>query len=112
LKPNSARVLDWANHLAEEYQADLTLMHVAGDESRRAREEAVKALEALRDSTASRATIRVESGDVAKVVTRIGQEWKADLLVIGRKAESGVLGRLEVVAYSLIRQSPCPVVSV
>ena len=39
-------------------------------------------------------------------------EMKADLLVIGRKAEAGVLGRLEMTAYSIIRQSPCPVVSV
>ena len=28
LKPASARVLDWASHLAEEYQAELTLVHV------------------------------------------------------------------------------------
>jgi nucleotide-binding universal stress UspA family protein len=54
----------------------------------------------------------VESGDVAKIVTQLSAEGKADLLVIGREPEPGVLGRLEMTAYSLIRQSPCPVVSV
>jgi nucleotide-binding universal stress UspA family protein len=54
----------------------------------------------------------VEAGDVSKVVAHLAGELKADLLVIGRKSEAGVLGRLEMTAYSIIRQSPCPVVSV
>ena len=37
---------------------------------------------------------------------------EADLLVIGRSVEDGMLGRLRTNAYSIIRQSPCPVVSV
>jgi nucleotide-binding universal stress UspA family protein len=54
----------------------------------------------------------VVTGEVSKVVAELSGETKADLLVIGRKAEAGVLGRLEMTAYSIIRQSPCPVVSV
>jgi nucleotide-binding universal stress UspA family protein len=53
----------------------------------------------------------VEGGDVSKVITHLSGELKADLLVIGRKPQSGVLGRLDMLAYSIIRQSPCPVVS-
>jgi nucleotide-binding universal stress UspA family protein len=37
---------------------------------------------------------------------------EVDLLVIGRGADAGILGRLTGHAYSIIRQSPCPVVSV
>src|ERR1022692_4336757 len=85
LKPASAGVLDWACHLADEYQAELTLLHVTESGTQHARREATGALEHLQ---------------------------QADLLVIGRKAEAGVLGRLEMIAYSIIRQSPCPVVSV
>jgi nucleotide-binding universal stress UspA family protein len=44
LKENSGRVLDWANHLAEEYQADLTLLYVTADESAEARAEITKEL--------------------------------------------------------------------
>ena len=112
LKPQSARVLDWAGHLAEEYQAELTLIHVMpGSEAKDARGVA-QSLERLREELGSRAAIRMEVGEVSKVVAHLAGELKADLLVIGRKAEAGVLGRLEMTAYSIIRQSPCPVVSV
>ena len=113
LKPSSARVLDWACHLAGEYQAELTLVHVTpGSETQHARSEARRALEDLQKAAACRAGVRVEAGDVSKVVAHLAGELKADLLVIGRKSEAGVLGRLEMTAYSIIRQSPCPVVSV
>ncbi len=113
LKESSARVLDWASHLAEEYQAEVTLVHVlTGADSPKDRGAALEALEKLRQAAGSRAVLRVEAGDVSKVVSQMSQELKPDLLVIGRKAEAGVLGRLEVIAYALIRQSPCPVVSV
>jgi hypothetical protein len=36
----------------------------------------------------------------------------ADLLVIGRGSAAGMFGRLRTNAYAIIRQSPCPVVSV
>jgi nucleotide-binding universal stress UspA family protein len=113
LKSSSTRVLEWAARLAEEYQAELTLIHViSGDETRKARSETHEALERLLEAARSRAVVRVETGDVSKVVADLGGELKANLLVIGRKADAGVLGRLEMTAYSIIRQSPCPVVSV
>jgi nucleotide-binding universal stress UspA family protein len=37
---------------------------------------------------------------------------QSDLLIIGRSPASGVLGRLRTHAYSIIRRSPCPVLSV
>ena len=113
LKPTSTRVLDWAHHLAEEYQAELTLLHVmSGSETEHARGAARCALDQLKAAAGSRAAVRVESGEVSKVVAHFTGEMKADLLVIGRRAESGVRGRLEMTAYAIIRQSPCPVVSV
>jgi nucleotide-binding universal stress UspA family protein len=113
LKPLSARVLNWASHLAEEYQAELTLAHIVpGSESQQARSAARAALERLQEAAASHAALRVEFGDVSKLVTQLTAELKSDLVVIGRKPDAGVLGRLDMVAYSIIRQSPCPVVSV
>jgi nucleotide-binding universal stress UspA family protein len=113
LKASSARVLDWAGHVAEEYQAELTLVHVMeGGDTQPARTEVLRAIEHLQQAAGYRMAIRVEAGDVSKVVAHVSGELKADLLVIGRKAEAGVLGRLEMIAYSIIRQSPCPVVSV
>jgi nucleotide-binding universal stress UspA family protein len=113
LKPSSIRVLDWAARLAEEYQAALTIVHVIPDgETRHARTEAEEAVESIRDVTSARAITRIETGEVSRVVPGLAEELNADLLVIGRKAEAGVLGRLEITAYSIIRRSPCPVVSV
>ena len=113
LKPSSVGVLDWAARLAEEYQAELTVIHVIpAGETQHARSKARGNLEDLQAAAHAPAVLRVETGDVSKVVAELGAELNADLLVIGRKAEPGILGRLEMTAYSIIRQSPCPVVSV
>jgi nucleotide-binding universal stress UspA family protein len=69
-------------------------------------------LEALKKSANARGAARVAPGEPAKTVPEIARHWGADLVVIGRRAEIGLLGRLEMTAYSIIRQSPCPVVSV
>jgi nucleotide-binding universal stress UspA family protein len=109
LKPLSARVLDWASRLADEYQAELTLVHVTpGGET----QQAQHALEQLRQAAGYPVSVRVEAGDASTVVAQLAGKLKADLLVIGRKSAAGVLGRLDMTAYSIIRQSPCPVVSV
>lgn len=113
LKPLSARVLAWASRLAEEYQAELTLAHItSGSETQSARIEAKRELGRLQEAAGWPAAVRVEAGEVSKVVAQLTGELKADLAVIGRKPDAGVLGRLDMVAYSIIRQSPCPVVSV
>jgi nucleotide-binding universal stress UspA family protein len=106
LKAPSAQVVDWANHLAKEYQAELTLLHVSDDPGAHAQ------LEALKKSANARGTVRVVQGEPAKMVPEVARHWGADLVVIGRRAEVGLLGRLEMTAYTIIRQSPCPVVSV
>ena len=50
--------------------------------------------------------------EVPFAVSTTALHKNADLLVIGRSVENGALGRLRTNAYSIIRQSPCPVVSV
>ena len=122
LQAASVLVLDWARHLADEYQAELTLLHVIPDgdsyRPRNTREEtsvreAVRSrLEDLAKAAGAQAAVRVEQGQPAKTVARVAGEISADLLVIGRRAVPGRSGRLEVTAYAMIRQSPCPVVSV
>ena len=58
------------------------------------------------------AKIVIESGPVVQTLSEIAKDKHADLLVIGRHHESGILGRLRDTAYAIIRESPCPVVSV
>jgi nucleotide-binding universal stress UspA family protein len=88
LKPASARVLEWANHLAEEYQAELTLVHVrSGSETYDAGKAVRKSLERLRSEVGAQAAIRVEGGDVPRVVAHLARAPK-------KKAETN-LGRPE-----------------
>lgn len=110
LQRPSATVLGWASQMAKEYQADLTLLHVTPGAV--ADPSAATALDELQRSVGANATLLLREGDPAKVVAEAAREIQADLLVIGRRAETGLLGRLEVTAYSIIRGSPCPVVSV
>jgi nucleotide-binding universal stress UspA family protein len=54
----------------------------------------------------------VASGDPHREVTRLAAESSSDLVVIGRGADSSMAGRLKAQAYAIVRQSPCPVLSV
>src|SRR5579864_8816058 len=54
--PNSKRVVEWANHVAKEYQAEVTLLHVSSDP------KALQALEDLKKGASARGTVRVEQG--------------------------------------------------
>ena len=121
LGPQSCKALEWAAAMQKEFGAALTVVHAmavsagAGQEDKRAREMEL----AVRDDMAHlqqrwgmQAELVVEAGDPPKVVCEIAEKLHAGLLVIGRGSAAGVFGRLRTNAYAIIRQSPCPVVSV
>jgi nucleotide-binding universal stress UspA family protein len=124
LRSESERTLMWARRFAQEAGASLALVHVmpalAGAPGEPADPEWQERMEAAaREEIRSmlgrlgwEAPVITGSGEVAETVCRLAQDWGADLLVIGRGSASGVLGRLRAHAYSIIRQSHCPVVSV
>ncbi len=124
LGSQSRKALSWAAHLASEFDARLTAMNaVPALESRpgeyfdqklvaelsgAARQEMEKLVQGL-DRPAG---ICVESGDPPKAVRQAAGKVQADLVVIARGSAAGVFGRLRTNAYAIIRESPCPVVSV
>jgi nucleotide-binding universal stress UspA family protein len=119
LGPQSPKTLRWAVGLAGEYGARLTIVHAAppgasgeDDWARRAAETARDEIEALKRALSVEADVVVESGDPPAAVCELAGRLPADLLVIGRGSAAGVFGRLRTNAYAIIRQSPCPVVSV
>jgi nucleotide-binding universal stress UspA family protein len=125
LGPHSAKTLDWANQLAAECGSRLTMVHVVASLDPRTQEyyfapewrkylidRAREDTDKLQQTVGVRAEVDLEVGDVAKSVCFVAQHRKADLLVIGRGSPAGVFGRFRTNAYSIIRQSPCPVVSV
>ena len=125
LGPQSCKALEWAMGMQKEFGARLTVVHAmacsqqgdgAGEAGGRwsvemeqsVREEITR----MQDRYGAEADLVIEPGDPPKVVCDLTARQKADLLVIGRGSAAGVFGRLRTNAYAIIRQSPCPVVSV
>lgn len=124
LRSHSERTLMWARRFAGEVGAEVALLHAMpslegqpGDyfdpDWRKQLEAAAREeITGLMKRLGWEAPLLTDSGEAAGTVCRLARDWKADLLVIGRGSASGVLGRLRANAYSIIRQSHCPVVSV
>lgn len=125
LRPESVLTVHWAAELATAFNARLVIAHaipalqfgyaisqMAGEVRKVLERGAVaEAANLLQGSRLPDAEVRVEEGDVASVVGKIAEESKADLLVIGRAGSTGALGRLRTHSYAMIRDSPCPVIS-
>ncbi len=125
LGSHSAAVLRWAAAVARNFGAELTIVHTiqataagaAGmslDPDWRAdvANDARSRIAQLQGELGIPAEIHIETGETPAAVTRAVEHVHADLLVIGRSVSGGVLGRLRANAYAIIRESPCPVVSV
>lgn len=124
LGQQSERTLMWASRFAQGVGAQLTLVHATPNLEGQAGEyfdpdwrkhveaQVREQVDALQQRLGTHAPLLVDSGDASSVVCQLAQEAGADLLVIGRGSAAGVFGRLRANAYSIIRQSTCPVVSV
>jgi len=120
LTSDSERVLGYARDAAKAAGAKLSLIHVipvreVGPEAQRSSEEKRKALERLADlqkRVGSDASVSVATGPVKDTLLNAVRQSSADVLVIGRGPDSSAHGRMRDLAYALLRDSPCPVVSV
>jgi len=122
LGPQSCKALEWATAMQKEFGARLTVVHAMacspeteqGDGHRRQEMELTVRddLARLQQRFGTQAELVVEPGDPPKMVCEMAEQRQAGLLVIGRGSAAGVFGRLRTNAYAIIRQSPCPVVSV
>jgi nucleotide-binding universal stress UspA family protein len=120
----SEKALKWASDFAAEFDSDLVIAHInpsleprgeyfdpdwRGCLERSAREK----LEAMRKEVGTQAELLItDSNSIPAAICDAASRIEADLVVIGRGSSTGMLGRLRTNAYSIIRQSPCPVVSV
>jgi nucleotide-binding universal stress UspA family protein len=111
LGPQSAKTLAWAANLARAFDARLTLLNTmpCGPNVQLAAGEELRMLQA---ASGADADVLLESGEPAPAICAAADRLKSDVLVIGRGSAAGVYGRLRTNAYAIIRQSPCPVVSV
>lgn len=120
----SERVAHWAGNAAREVGAKLLVVHVVpslehmpGEYFERDWEVQVKQmvrrdLEKILAAHAPGAEILIEGGDPADSICELARQRDTDLIVIGRGTASGIFGRMRAHAYEIIRDSPCPVVSV
>ena len=124
LSPHSAPALQWAAWFASSCDARLWLIHATPSIEGRTgeyfdpewrvslAEQARLEIAKLADEAGAKPEVLIEDGDAPRVVCTAAERLGADVLVVGRGSAAGMFGRLRTNAYSIIRQSPCPVVSV
>jgi nucleotide-binding universal stress UspA family protein len=120
--PESERALLWASEFAGEFQSQLTVAHISpfpegveyfdsGLRERLARDAREKVDAMLKRAGVKGTVVIEEENNIPRALCSAAERQSADLVVIGRGSDT-LLGRLRTNAYSIIRQSPCPVVSV
>jgi nucleotide-binding universal stress UspA family protein len=115
LKGRSRQIFDWARYFAGKFHADLGVVHaIPLVEAPPLLAEARGRISALMSAADANATVLVDGGEPPKSVTCAAKDFHADLLVIGRHSSSsaGDEGYLRHNAYDIIRESPCPVISI
>jgi nucleotide-binding universal stress UspA family protein len=118
-------VLTWAAQLAADCQAQLAIAHSLAsldpgfpyDSSPQFRLEletlAGKEMQKLQAATKTEAAqVHILGGGPAQAIRALAESSGADLLVIGRGPKDTAGGRLPANAYAILRESPCPVISV
>ena len=120
LGPQSCPTVRYASQFASEFGADLQLVHVIPDQENAfvasaAAEivsHATEKIGEIQKCVGSQHKAVVLEGEVPHSVCGFAGREKADVLIIGRSVHTGVMSRLRANAYSIIRQSPCPVISI
>jgi len=123
-EPLSGGLMKWAAEFAKDEGATLRFVHVIpgmeGFPSRQMdlefeeerRKNAAHAISELQASSGVDAPLCIAVGKIPESVRIEARRHRSDLVVIGRGTIHEALGRLRTHAYGIIRQSPCPVLSV
>jgi nucleotide-binding universal stress UspA family protein len=111
--PESASLIQWAGEFSKEAGAPLRLVHVVvGSKPHpEPQDDTREFIERLEGSVGLHAPICIPSGNVAEAICHEVRRHDANLVVIGRGAIHERLGRLRTHAHAIIRESPCPVLS-
>ncbi len=126
LSADSSRVLSIASNLAKTAGANLTLIHAIPqlqpglplqlDLEERLQSKEQKAARAqvheLQRLAGSNARAHIAVGQIKAALTETARWLEADALVIGRSSQPGTQGRLRDLTYAVVRDAPCPVISI
>jgi len=130
--PQGVKAVGWASQFAEQFHAQLTIAHITpsteggvgeyfnpersqnwATETRHEEfaKQARRQIEQMQERAGVCATVFIDSSiDVPQAVCSAASRLDADLVVVGRGPSTGE-GRLHTKVYSIVRQSPCPVVT-
>jgi nucleotide-binding universal stress UspA family protein len=121
---DSVGIMRFACRLAHDNHARLFLVHAIpgaevapekyfdADLREYLEQEARKTMAHLQQSSGVDAPLCLGAGEVSHVLRDSALSHSADLVVIGRGRATRTLGRLRSNVYSIIRDAPCPVISV
>jgi len=122
--PRDAPLLRWAAQFSTEQKAELQVVHAvpasapipSGQEPASLRGFLLDTIEQrianLQDKAGTNFDIQVRFGRLGDIVRDAALAHEADLILIGRGVIQGMLGRLRSEAYTIIREAPCPVISI
>jgi len=109
LSPDSERVLRLASRAAKAAGAKLSVIHATRQDCET---DGRRRLDELLETAGCDAESQVAIGPVKEALLDAARRSAADALIVGRTPRSGVFGRLRDLTYSLVRDSPFPVLSV
>jgi nucleotide-binding universal stress UspA family protein len=126
LQEDSKRVMRYSVELAKPVGANLTLVHVISTSETRGpieldlgeelqtdeRKTAHRRIEEFLKEIGAKAPIHIIRGPIKDSLTEAASRFAADALIIGRSPQPGSLGRMRDLTYAVVRDAPCPVLSV
>ena len=126
LQSDASRLMAYAAGLAADMHASCTLVHVIpASEPQSAiqldleerlqsaeRRSAQQRMERMAQAAGLTAKVHIAIGPVKEALIEAARLLEADVLLIGRSPQTGPSGRLPDLSYALVRDAPCPVLSV
>jgi nucleotide-binding universal stress UspA family protein len=113
LNEEAEAVLRTADFFAQACGARLSILHMTHTSTNELCTDVDDlALAALTRESGTLGVARVLHGDVAEGIRRTAIEESADLVIAGRGHERGTFSHLWSDLYEIVRESPCPVLSV
>ena len=121
---DAVALIRWAGWLGRHYQATVKVVHVipALDETSRNRGEievrryflrrAQADFAVLMDQAGYRHDLLLRGGNIPAKLAETARQQHSDLLIVGRGRLRKALGRLRTHSLAIIRESPCPVISI
>ena len=125
-RPESLAAFPYAMSLAQEFEAEVTLLHVlpepktgefvAPADVEAAAERRLRKLIPEGAESWCRASFLTERGEVGEKILEVAKRKKADLIVLGISSETGVPGASThlpiAIAHSIVAHAGCPVLTV